>query len=356
MLRVRTATFEDAAAIRDLNARNGMGETDIEVWRQNWEAHPFRAEFRDVPTGWVLEKDDGVIVGNLDNVRLLYEIAGRRIKGAVASCWAVDALYRGKSLQLMTAFLRQKGVDLCLINSASETTAQIMTAMKIPRIPIPDYGTPCFWAVRHRGFARAALARKQVPGAGFLAWPAGLALSAGDIWHRSGRGRIRPSVRRLTEFDDRFNELWQRISAASTRLRTIRTKGVLEWRFRIEKKEGRSAILVAEREGELAGYAVLVRRGGWGMDLYDIADLQAIGDDPSVITDLLLGSIDLAREDGADAVKFMTGLKVKFSAAKALHPYTYELRFWQLYYRASTELASLLSAPDVWDLSWVDTF
>jgi hypothetical protein len=131
----------------------------------------------------------------------------------------------------------------------------------------------------------------------------------------------------------------------------------MEWRFRSERKAGRLAILVSEQEGQLAGSAVLVRREGWGMDLYDIADLQAIGDALPVITDLLLGSIQLAREAGADAVKFMTGMPAKSAAAAALYPYTYQMPLWQLYYKAaSPELAALLSEPDVWDLSWFDTF
>jgi hypothetical protein len=357
MVRIRPASFEDAPAIRLLNQRNGMGDLDTVAWREGWEKYPFAAEFRDVPIGWVLETDQGEVVGNLDNVHLLYEIDGRRIKGAVAGGWVVDPAFRGKSLQLLTAFLRQKSIDLCLVDSAAPATAQILTAMKIARIPLPDYGTPCFWAVRPRGFARAALSRRSISGAAFLAWPAGLAVHARDIFRRSGRGRVMSKVRRIREFDDRFDDLWHSISTASTRLRAIRTKAVLEWRFRSELAAGRAAIVVAEHEGKPTGYAVLVRRGGYGMDLYDVAELQCVGDDASVMKDLLLGSIGIAREDGADAVKFLTGTTSKRSVAEALRPYTYLVPHWQLYYKAATpEIGSLLSAGDVWDLSWFDTF
>ncbi len=357
MLRIRPASFEDASAIRLLSQRNGMGDLDNAAWREGWEKYPFAAEFHDVPIGWVLEADDGSIVGNLDNIQLLYEIGGRRIKGVVAAGWIVDPAHRGKALQLLTTFLRQKGVDLCLVDSAAPGTAQILTAMKIARIPLPDYGTPCFWAVRPRGFAEAALLRRSVPAARLLAWPAGLALHVRDIFRRSGRGRVISNMRRLQEFDARFDDLEQRIGAGSTRLRAIRTRAVLEWRFRTELAGRRVAILVAEREGRTIGYAVLVRRGGSGMDLYDVADLQALGDDKSIVKDLLLGSIGIARKDGADAVKFMTGIKPKRSAVDALHPYTYQAPHWQLYYKAATpEVGSLLSAGDAWDISWFDTF
>jgi hypothetical protein len=357
MTRLRAASFEDAAAIRMLNQRNAMGDLDPVLWREGWESYPFAAEFRDVPTGWVLEADDGSVVGNLDNIQLLYEMGGRRIKGAIAAGWLVDPAHRGKSLNLLTAFLRQKGIDLCLIDSAAMATAQILTAMKIARIPLPDYGVPCFWAVRPRAFAKAVLLRRSVPGAALLAWPAGLALLARDVYRRSGRGRIGSKVRRLAGFDEHFDELWERIGAASARLRAIRTRAVLEWRFRSELRTGQVDIVAAERDAQMVGYAILVRREVSGMDLYDVADLQAVGDETSIVTDLLLGSIDVAREEGADAVKFMTGIAAKQAAANALRPYTYRASHWQLYFKPATaELGSLLSGEDAWDLSWFDTF
>ncbi len=94
-----------------------------------------------------------------------------------------------------------------------------------------------------------------------------------------------------------------------------------------------------------------------GMDLYDVADIQAAGDDPATMKDLLLGSIRIAREDGADAVKFMSGTPAKRVPADALRPYTYRLPFWQLYYKAATpELSADLATADAWDISLFDTY
>jgi len=358
MLRIRAAAFEDADVISRLNQRNGMEILDKTVWREGWEAYPFAPQFRDIPTGWVLETEDGSVVGNLDNVHTLYEFQGQRLKGVVAANWAVDQEHRGKSLQLMTTFFRQKGVDLWLNVSASPAAAQILTAMKIPRIPIPDYGTPCFWAVRPRAFARAALVRRSIPGAALLAGPAGLALLARDVYRRSGRGNLTSAVRRVPAFDDRFDGLWQGISTGPPRLRAVRTRAVLEWRFRVELRAGKAAILVAERGAALLGYAILVRRDGseLGMTLYDVADLQAEQDDPSLFRDLLLGSIKIAREEGVDAVKFMSGTPAKRGPADDLRPYTYRLPFWQQYFKASPELAAKLSTADAWDFSRFDSF
>src|SRR5208282_4292151 len=130
------------------------------------------------------------------------------------------------------------------------------------RIPIPDFGTPCFWAVRPRAFARAALLRRSVPAANLLAWPAGLVLLAADVCRRSGRGRMTSKVTRVKELDERFEGLWQNIRASSIRLRAVRSCAVMAWRFRSELRDGRAIILAAEDRAALLGYAILVRRDG----------------------------------------------------------------------------------------------
>jgi hypothetical protein len=202
----------------------------------------------------------------------------------------------------MTTFLRQPGIDLRLNVSANVTAARIMTGMKIPRIPIPYYGTPCFWAVSPRRFAQAGLLKKGVPVAAALAWPMGLVLFCRDVLRGSGRGRLSSSVIRLERFDDRFDPLLEAILASGPpRLRAVRTRALLEWRFRGELRDGRLAIVLSERGPTPAGYAVLARRSGsdLGMNLYDIADIQAAGDEPATIRDLLIGSIGVAREEAA---------------------------------------------------------
>ncbi len=359
VVRVRPVERKDTGAIVGVLSRNGMGDLDPATWREAWEGYPFAEEFRDIPTGWVLETEGGAVVGNLNNVHMLYEMGGRRLRGVVAAGWAVDSAYRGKSLRLMTTFFKQPGVDIYLNVSASPATAQVLTGMKIPRIPIPDYGTPCLWAIRPRAFARAALSRRSTPGAAALAWPASFLLLVHDTIRRSGRGRLSSPVRRVDRFDDRIDALSRKINADLPRLRAVRTKAVLEWRFRAELRERRIAIAAAERGGTLLGYAVLIRRAGseLEMEMYDVADLQVAGDDPAIMRDLLLGSLQIAREDGVDALKFLTGMPARRLAAEQLRPWTYRLPFWQQYFKTSApEVSAALSTADAWDFSVFDTF
>ena len=358
-VRLRTAALADAEAIAQLHKRNGMGELDTVAWRSQWEAYPFAAEFGDVAIGWILETDSGQVVGYLGNVHMLYDLGGRCVKGAIATAWAVDAGHRNKSLQLMTAFLRQKSVDLWLDGSASPTASRVLTGMKLARIPIPGYAVPCFWAARPQGFAKAVLVKRAIRGASVLARPAGMLVNARDIVCRSGRGRMSSTVCRLGGFDDRFEAFWRSLWADPPRLRAVRTRAVLEWKFGAQLRSGSATIVATGEGGALSGYAVLVRRQSpeLGMDLYDVADLQAIRDVPATIRDLLLGAIGIAREEGADAVKFMTGTPAKRAPADELRPYTYRLGFWQLYYKvASAELKAALSAADAWDFSLFDTY
>ncbi|MGA2040657.1 MAG: hypothetical protein ABSH42_15360 [Bryobacteraceae bacterium] len=357
--RLRTATWGDADAIGQLMERNGLGALDRAAWRTQWEAYPFAAEFRDVAIGWVLETETGGVVGYLGNVHMLYDLCGRSVKGAITTAWAVDASHRSRSLQLMIAFLKQKNVDLWLDGSASLTASRVLTGMKVARIPVAGYEVPCFWAARPRGFAKAVLLRRAIPGAGILAAPAGMLLNARDTILRSGRGRVSSTMQRLGDFDDRFETFWQNLRADPPRLRAVRTRAVLEWRFGAQLRNRCATIVAAGRDGNLTGYAVLIRRQfpDLGMDLYDVADLQSIRDDPATIRDLLLGAIAIAREDGVDAVKFMTGTPAKRAPADELRPYTYRLAFWQLYYKVqATELKAALATADAWDFSLFDTY
>ena len=230
-VRLREATLADTEAIRQLHKRNRLGDLDTNAWRSQWGGYPCAAEFRDIALGWILETESGSVVGNLGNVHMLYHLGERHVKGVIATAWAVDADYRGKSLQLMTTFLKQRGVDLWLDGSANPTASRVLTGLKMARIPIPGYDVPAFLIARPSGFARAVLMKKAVPAARLLAGPAGMLFNARDIIRRSGRGRISSRVCRLGQFDDRFDGFWQNLRAGPPRLRAVRTRAVLEWRL-----------------------------------------------------------------------------------------------------------------------------
>ena len=355
--RLRPATFSDSEAIARLNRRNLMDEMDPASRETRWSTYPWETEFEDMPIGWVLTDAAGEVVGNLDNIHLLYQVNGRKVRGAIAAGWAVDAGHRSDSMQLMTTFFRQKNAEVRLAVSASPTASRVFTAMRIPRLPLPWYGSPCFWATNPVAFTRAALRRRAIPGADGLAWPAGFGLLARDAFVGSGRGRITLQVEEVSGFDSRFDGLWPRLAAGHARLRAVRDSRVLEWRYGSELRSGQGKVLAALKGGDLQGYIVLLRRQGDGLTLYDVSDLQAAGDSPAIFRDLLLHAIRIAREEGIGGVKFCAGSPEKHQASMSLRPHSYELPFWQQYYRADAgELGDLLSSASGWDFSLFETY
>ncbi|MGH9476947.1 MAG: hypothetical protein ACRD1C_11540 [Terriglobales bacterium] len=355
MIQLRSATLADAPQVA-LLSRQFLGETDAAAWKQRWETYPLRRHFDDIPIGWVLEDEQGGIRGAFANLHMLYDIGGRRVRAGIGCEWVVDPGCRGMSLLLLNAFLQQPAADLCLVGSASPVTAQILDRLKLPHIPAPDYDAPLIWALNPVKFAAAAL-RKRKPGWPTLLAPvAGLGLRLYDIARRSGSGL--PSltvIRNQSSFDEGFDELWPRLGSGAKCLRAIRSREVLDWRF---EAAGRN-LVVSERGGRLAGYAVLVRRQGAdpGLNLSYVADLQAAGEDPAVFRDLLLGCLRRAAGEGADGLKFSTANPQKRSAALSLHPHSYRIPFWQMFYQANNpDLARLLEDPSSWDFSLFDTY
>jgi hypothetical protein len=357
--RVRPSEFRDFSGVAAVLKRNGMGELEAEVWRSRWHECPYAQDFEGIPLGWVLETEDGEIVGNLDNAHVLYELDGARLRGVVAAGWAVDPEWRTKSITLMATFFRQKGPDLRLNVSASPTVAELLTALRIARIPIPDYGTPCLWAAGSRSFALAALRKRHAPAAGLLAWGAGFAIWGWDAARRSGRGRIGSSrIAFAADFDERFDAFGRALSEAGGRLRAVRSREILGWRYAAERRSGNLRILIAERGSGIAGYAVLVLRDApeLGVNIYDIVDLQSAGDDPSIFRDLIISAVQCARRDGIGAVKLLTGTPARRGPALALRPWTYQVAHWQQYFQASAELAAKLTKASDWDFSPFESY
>src|SRR5436190_1382037 len=65
----REAVFADHAQIAHLESRYGLTPKSYEAWSHLWLANPLYRTFRqDWPIGWVLEDDDGRIVGSMGNI------------------------------------------------------------------------------------------------------------------------------------------------------------------------------------------------------------------------------------------------------------------------------------------------
>jgi hypothetical protein len=355
MTSIRIATEDDLDAMSTVATRNGI-PLKVDEWRDFWNANPYAQQFQSIPLGLLLEAG-GEIVGTCLNLPMMYELDGFPVRAVLGAGAAIDPAYRSKSLMLLGKGLRQKEADVCIVGSANAAVSQLLTVIA-RRIPSPDSDVPLLWPTDYRAFASAVLKRRNVPAESLLAMPAGIVLRIADLFRRK-RGSTRIDVELSQHFDDRFDAFWERLRKGPRRLRAIRNRANLEWRFRREMRKGNVQVVMARSGRELQGYVVLVRanRDEFGFAVHEVADLQAVGDDPNVIQPLLLQALTVAKGDRSGMLKLRGWNAGKRTAAVELGPHSYRYPLWQAYYsNANAALSSSLATADVWDFSPFEIF
>jgi len=351
-LRIRELRQDDYAGVAAVLGRNGLRAPAPEQWRYLADATLQRRPLAHVPLGWILEDDQHGIVGTFRNIPFLYEWNQRAVRVVVASAWAVDAAFRRHSLMLASSYFTQDDVDVLLNTTAvADTSGKAFLAFGAEKVPQPAYTTRLLWITGYRGFAANLLRERGVPGASWLQHPAGVAAWIGDTPRR--RGRMRDRVRAAAAFDARFDRFWATQREEPDRLRMPRDAATLTWRFALERTPPLVAVL--ERGSNVAGYCVLVQRNQGMLRRAEVADLQALNDDPDVVREVMTGALRLAREAGIHLVA-MTGVgDRKREALSALRPHRKISPGWPLYYKASDpSLTAPLQSPSAWDVSLYD--
>src|SRR6266571_1515578 len=113
--KLRKARFEDYKQIAALESRFGLAVKPYNEWVHLWQGNPVYRELKtDWPIGWVLEDQDGKIVGSMGNIPSLYELGGRKILVASAHSWVADVEYRSAAGLLLNNLIKQGHVDLYL--------------------------------------------------------------------------------------------------------------------------------------------------------------------------------------------------------------------------------------------------
>jgi hypothetical protein len=139
----------------------------------------------------------------------------------------------------------------------------------------------------------------------------------------------------------------------------VRTRANLEWRFQNELRKGTLTVVAARNGTELQGYLVLTRgvRREFGLNVHEIADLQAPGDDPATLRTLMIEAMSVAKAESSGMVKFRAWNSAKRALALELGPYRYESPLWQAYYsNSNTELTSTFASDTIWDFSPFEIF
>ncbi len=355
MARIREMTPEDYAPVAAVLRGNGLAAEGGDGWLNQWQSNPFRDMASSM--GWVIEHDDGSIVGTFGNLPLGYEWNGSPVRVAAACRWAVDPEFRRDSLKLFRRFLRQRDVDLLLTSTASSRVGEIFSAVRFRPVPHAEYDKALFWVTNARGFAASALRHLRVPLANMLSAPAGLALRGVErLSPRRGSKDLSQTIP-LAGFDGRFDAFWERLRRQRDRLLAVRSAEALSWHFKSALDRGQLAILALEEGGELLGYIVMFRHDhdAIGLTRYRVADLQVLGEVRSRVQSLMVGVLRLAAEQGVHVVEVVGLESPKREALSALSPRRRQLPSWLFYYRPLDQrLEPCLAAPSAWDPSPFD--
>ena len=86
---------------------------------------------------------------------------GKTLAAVTAHGLVVDPAYRAMSVTLVSAFFRQKAVDLFVSTSAIEAVGKIALAFKSSPLPQADYDTALFWVLKPYSFARVLMQKAQ---------------------------------------------------------------------------------------------------------------------------------------------------------------------------------------------------
>jgi hypothetical protein len=355
MASIREMTPEDGVPVTAVLRRNGLTAEGGDGWLNQWESNPFRDTASSM--GWVLEHDDGSIVGAFGNLPLGYEWNGSPVRVAAACGWAVDPMFRRDSIKLFRRFLRQRDVDLLLTSTASSRVGEIFSAARFRPVPHAEYDKALFWVTDARGFAASALRHLRVPLANMLSAPAGLALRGVErLSHRRGT-KFQAQTIQLAGFDGRFDTFWERLRRQRDRLLAVRSLDALSWHFKSALDRARLAILALEEGGELLGYIIMIRHDhdAIGLTRYRVADLQILGDARSRGQSLVVGALHLAADQGVHVVEVVGLESSKREALSVLSPRRRQLPSWLFYYRPLDQrLEPYLAAPSAWDPSPFD--
>jgi hypothetical protein len=370
-MRIRIATFADWESIDAIGAQTfgsrpatvrspAEMQAEAEAFRRRWEEHPHRAHFKDVPIGWILEGDDGTPVGTYTNHWAAYSWRGKFLRAAVSSAWAVLPSHRGPpALMLVSAYLRQRGVDLMINTSANEAASKIWEAMKARRVPVPALDRCTFWVLDHAKFLRAAARKKGKAVPDLLCAAAGVpldvAMRVGRILLGAHRGR---QVEQVASFDARFDAFWGALQTEyPDRLLAYRDAATLRWHFghRIEGGTARIGGLISG--GQLRAYVVLLieETTGLGLRRARIADLQTLDRDPNTVRTLVAWCWKTACAERAAMLEIHALSPEKKAAIAKMLPLTRQLPSWPYLYKAPDPgLAAELSVAQPWDISDYD--
>jgi hypothetical protein len=359
--KLREARFSDFPGVAELKQRWGLGEDSLENWNHLWRDNPALCHVQ-TPMGWVLEAE-GRIVGYLGNIPLLYRYGGKTLIAATASGFVAESKYRAISFSLVSAFYRQKSVDLYLTTTANESTGKLAQAFGSDPLPQADFDKVLFWILRPHPYCRAVMKNLNMPRVltDLSAFFASLALHARRVVRRR---RPRVAVNGLeikemaiSEIGDEFHDLWMHKVRETPRLLADRSPSILQWHFQAPGDTRTARVICCYKSAELLGYLVIRddRDQAGGLRRSLVSDLLVRDDDSEVIQALCTGAYAHAKCVGSHVLElqgFPEKVRSAFSKSK---PFMRKYPSSPFYYKAEDRpLHAALAGSSSWYASPFD--
>jgi hypothetical protein len=262
-MRLREVEFGDCEAVTALKVRYNLKPDSPANWQRLWKHNPALGGFKSVPIGWVLERGQD-LVGYIGNIPLRCYYNGKPLTAATTHALVVQPSCRAYTGGLVSAFARQKGIDLLLATSAGHVSSKIFQAYKGTLLPQADFSTALFWVLDPQSFIGAMQEKFAIRGPlAAIGKTLGGALLRAEQAFRRRRPRAgfqKCEIRELapSEIGDDFEEFWRRKLASTSRLIADRSAATLRWHFDVPDDQRRPVVLRCDCSGRMAGYAVLV--------------------------------------------------------------------------------------------------
>ncbi len=351
---LRTATFDDCEQIAAVEEANGISAKPREQWLHLWQNNPAYQHVSAWPIGWVLEDEDGRIVGSLGNVPCLYRFGGRTYVAGFGRGWAVNTAYRALSLQMLSRQRRQPGVDLRLTTTASATTSAVLTNSGWSRVPVGQWDRAAFWVTNYTETVKRYLAAK-VPGV--LSGLAGTLLSSPVLVKGTTAARPRRSQAGCelfwdTDFDERFDRFWEELESRNAEvLLSVRTRQTLTWHFKYSLEEGRIWVLTACDGHRLLAYAIFERLQTPSLALTRmlLIDFQTLAKDPNLVSAMISYALERCRQENVHVLDNVGCWLEEKQPLVRRASHRRDMGAWGYWYQAANpELATALQNPEAW--------
>ena len=355
--KIREATLGDYAQIAALNSRNGLEVKSQQEWEHIWVNNPAYKKVPNWPIGWVAEINSQ-IVGFVGCIPLSFFFKGREIIGDSTHSLCIDPPYRGYLILLAKRYMKHcRGLDYSVDSSANANSYRLLDGLKIPRVPVGDWGNSVFWITDYVGFVGSALGRKGLPK--LLAYPVAAVLKNRDRLTKP-RSRIRQSmeVSHCTEFDERFERFWEELKQANpNRFLSTRSREMLQWHYQYALARGRMWILTVGGPSRITAYALFHRVDSPEINLKRVrlVDFQLLDQNTQVLIPMLAWAVRKCEEEGIHMLEAYGFRPEKQKVIDGLAPYKRQLPAWFYFYKAwNKSLEAELRDPNVWDPSHYD--